>query len=318
MTRPIDRAQKAHLATRVPPELDVRILGRFREPLRHTPRMPLWWIPAFTTPAVLLLWFFLHSPSTPMSTFTATGLQGELQQPVAPEPWFPSPALLPEPPGNMVTLWCPGETGVQTLLDPTVSYGACNGVHVLLHSPWATLEKRSEEHFVVLSGKTEWHVRYIETSLLMLEAGGMVLEVGQSRFSLEVTPKKIQLEVLEGRITAYGDSAEPRQLSAGQTLNRRLAVPEPRRLSEQEIRSRLKSCSEGGRHGEAADFIRQILPSVRAELRESLLLDLASIYGAHFHDWDRACETLDWLMREFPDGRLKNGALHLRSRYRCN
>jgi len=304
----------------------LRAPGRSRGPGLPAPRFATWWVPAITTPVVLLLWFFLHSPVTPLSPVTPFLAPAPVTagDPVAagpcalPQQWSVA-SVLPEPMANHVTLWGPGETGIQSLLDETVSYGVLSGVQVSLRSDFATIDKRSEQVVVMLAGHLDWNVRYLETQDLTIEVLGVNYEIAPGRFSLQTQPNQVQLDVQEGQVVVRAPREPARTVVAGASLVSRAAVaPSPRvRWTRGELERRLEAFSKSGQHEQAAGFIRSVIPQVNGELRESLLVDLAAIYGQHLHDWDRACATLAWVVREFPAGALSEGVSHLRDRYRC-
>ena len=118
MPGPLDSAKAAHRETRTPVALDqlmlagLRAPGRSRGPGLPAPRFATWWVPAITTPVVLLLWFFLHSPVTPLSPVTPFLAPAPVTagDPVAagpcalPQQWSVA-SVLPEPMANHVTLW---------------------------------------------------------------------------------------------------------------------------------------------------------------------------------------------------------------------
>lgn len=323
MKTPLDRARSAHRETRAPASLDQRVMAALGGSRRTSPRFPAWWVPAFTTPAVLLLWFVLHDPLPPMVPVTPVSTPGEglvIDAPEAPHPWSVSQSL-PEPQANHVTLWSPGETGLQSLLDEAMSYGVASGVQVSLRSNFATLDKRAEQHVVMLAGHLDWNVRYLETTELTVEALGVVFEVSPGRFSLEVGRGHVNLAVEVGHVVVRAPREPARTVSAGSrwaTRGSSTAASPPRPAwTREELERRLEAFSRSGQHERAAAFIREVLPQVGGALRESLLVDLAAIYGQHLHDWDRACDTLSWAVREFPDGALSQGIAHLRDRYRC-
>jgi len=329
MTTPLQRARDAHRLTRTPAALDQRILAAVRAPSRPAPRFPAWWVPAFTTPVVLLLWFWLHQPAAPVAPVLETPFPSPATasaQPVpagdpldAPQRWSVTREL-PEPLASLVTLWWPGETGVQSLLDETVAYCVASGVQVSLRSDFATLDRRSEMHLVMLAGRLDWNVRYLETSELTVEALGVVYELSPGRFSLEVGRNQVTLEVEAGQVVVRAPREPARTVVAGSRYAARVAASPASRpaWTSEELERRLEAFAKAGRHEQAAAFIRAAIPQVSGALRESLLVDLAAIYGQHLHDWDRACETLSWAAREFPGGALAEGVSHLRDRYRCN
>lgn len=324
MTTPLHRARDAHQTARTPVALDQRVLATLRGTRRPPRRFAAWWVPALTTPAVLLLWFVLHDPVPPMMPVSpapvpAPGFVVADAAPEAPHAWSVSRPL-PEPQANHVTLWAPGETGLQSLLDEAVGYGIASGVQVSLRSSFATLDKRSEQHIVMVAGHLEWNVRYLETSELTVEALGVVFEVSPGRFSLEVGRHQVTLEVEAGQVVVRAPKEPAKVVSAGARWNARVApAPSPHRpaWTREELERRLEAFANAGQHERAAAFIREVLPQVGGALRESLLVDLAAIYGQHLHDWDRACDTLSWAVREFPGGALQEGIAHLRDRYRC-
>jgi hypothetical protein len=324
MKTPLDRARDAHRTARTTAALDQRVVAALRAPRGPTPRFPAWWVPALTTPAVLLLWFLLHDPLPPMRSASPApaptpGFVVADAAPDAPQTWSVSRPL-PEPQANHVTLWGPGETGLQSLLDEAMSYGVASGVQVSLRSSFATLDKRAEQHVVMLAGHLDWNVRYLETSELTVEALGVVFEVTPGRFSLEVGRHQVTLEVEAGQVVVRAPREPARIVSAqGRWTSRVAPGPSPNRPSwtREELERRLEAFAKAGQHDRAAAFIREVLPQVGGALRESLLVDLAAIYGQHLHDWDLACDTLAWAVREFPGGALSEGISHLRDRYRC-
>mgnify|MGYP000963980771 CR=1 FL=1 len=326
MTAPLQRARDVHRQTRTPVALDQRILAAMRAPVRPARRFPTWWVPAFTTPAVLLLWFWLHQPAAPVAPTAGTPktpASGTPTAPVAdageaPQPWSVAREL-PEAQANLVTLWGPGETGVQSLLDETVAYGVSSGVQVSLRSDFATLDRRSEQHVVMLAGRLNWNVRYLETSELTVEALGVVYELSPGRFSLELERGQVTLQVEDGQVVVRAPREPARTVVAGGRHTARVPVSPASRpgWTREELERRLEAFAKAGQHEQAAAFIRAAIPQVSGALRESLLVDLAAIYGQHLHDWDRACETLSWAAREFPGGALSEGVSHLRDRYRC-
>ncbi len=320
MPTPLDQARAAHREARTPAGLDHRVISSLRAQRRPS-GFAAWWVPAATTPAVLLLWFLLRSPVTP--SVPVLPAVSDLHPPVVavapvvPQKWSVADTL-PEL-SSQVTLWGPGETGIQSLLDETVSYDVFSGVQVSLRSDFATIDKRSEQHLVMLAGALDWNVRYLETAQLTIEVLGVMYEVTPGSFSLQVQPGQVQLEVQKGQVVVRAPREPARTVVAGSQLASRAAVtPPPRvRWTRAEIERRLEAFSKAGQHEQAAGFIRVVVPQVSGELRESLLVDLAAIYGQYLHDWDRACATLSWATREFPAGALSEGVAHLRDRYRC-
>jgi len=330
MPTPLDQARSAHQGTTTPSVLDARVIAALRgsERLapdrRGAPRFAAWWVPAVTTPVVLLLWFVLRTPVVPLVPVTSgvpepdpATLAGMPGAPEVPGNW----SLADAPPelSSHVTLWGHGETGIQSLLDETVSYGVFSGVQVSLRSDFATIDKRSEQHVVMLAGHLDWNVRYLETAQLTIEVLGVIYEVAPGRFSLQVQSNQVHLDVLEGRVVVRVPREPARTVTAGlQLASRAAVVPSQRvRWTRAEIERRLEAFSKAQQHEQAAAFIRSVVPQVSGELRESLLVDLSAIYGQYLHDWDRACATLSWATREFPDGALSEGVTHLRDRYRC-
>jgi hypothetical protein len=318
---PLEQARSAHRETRTLAALDRRVIAAVRAPRVRAPRFASWWVPAATSPLVLLLWFVLHTPATrlgPVDMAMPPVVPVAVDPPVSRESWSAA-RQLPEPQSNHVTLWAPGETGIQSLLDETVSYGVFSGVQVSLRSDFATIDKRSEQHVVMLSGHLDWNIRYLETAVLTLEVLGVVYELAPGRFSLQVQPGQVQLDVHDGQVVVRSPRESARSVVAGQRVASRavVALPPTVRWTRAALERRLEAYAKTGRHGDAAAFIRSVIPQVTGELRESLLVDLAAIYGQHLHDWDQACSTLSWAAREFPAGALAEGIVHLRDRYRC-
>ncbi len=325
MQTPLERARSAHQETRTPAALDQRVIAALRAPRRSHARFASWWVPAATTPLVLLLWVVLRTPLTPVRpvipAVTDAGpveVSAEPVVPVARESWTAADRL-PEPQVNHVTLWGAGETGIQSLLDETVTYGVFSGVQVSLRSDFATIDKRSEQHVVMLAGHLDWDVRYLETAQLTIEVLGVIYEVTPGRFSLQVQPGEVRLDVTKGQVVVRAPREPARTVVAGARLASHAAAgPPPRtRWTRAELERRLDAFSKAQQHEQAAAFIRSVVPQVSGALRESLLVDLAAIYGQYLHDWDRACATLSWASREFPAGALSEGIAHLRDRYRC-
>ena len=322
MQTPLERARAAHQDVRTPVALDQRVIAALRVPHRRGARFASWWVPAVTSPLVLLLWFVLRTPLTPIRpvipALTDAGPAEVAEAPVVRESWSAAERL-PEPQVNHVTLWGPGETGIQSLLDETVSYGVFSGVQVSLRSDFATIDKRSEQHVVMLAGHLDWNVRYLETAQLTIEVLGVIYEVTPGRFSLEVQPNQVQLDVQQGQVVVRTPRDPARTVVAGSQLASHAAVTPPARVrwTRAELERRLEAFSKAQQHEQAAVFIRSVVPQVSGALRESLLVDLAAIYGQYLHDWDRACATLSWATREFPAGALSEGIAHLRDRYRC-
>ncbi len=325
---PLQRARRAHRSTTAPPELDARILHRPAAAARPRVERPPLWVPVFTTCAVLALGLWLaprdahwsafdSGPVRPVEASRATG--GE----TPPERQEFLTARLAPTAGFSLRLWEEGETGIRSILDSETIYQAAPGVEVELLSPFATLENHGET-VTQLAGAVRWHAEPPAGSACLVEAAGWLFAAEDATFSLDVSPREVTVEVNAGEVAARPRGAlhASRRLTAGKRMV--LAIPEspvpatPQRVwTREEIEKRLHGFAEAQNHEAAAEFVTRILPEVEADLRESLLFDLASIYGHHLRDWDRACLTLDRLVREFPATALMEGVEQLRTRYRC-
>lgn len=332
---PLECARRAHRNTAAPAGLDARILAEVRE--NETVRSPLRapaWVPVFTTCAVLALGLWLapwkraprgaDSGSTPAASNHATANFSPAVQRISVERQEIFGANLPVAGAFSLRLWEEGETGVRSILDEGTLYQAARGVELELLSSFATLEKKGDA-VVQLSGTVRWHADPPAGNACLVEAAGWLFSAANAVFTLDVSPREVTLDVHAGDVTgAAGGASGPRyRLAEGQHAKlpvrpeRVIARPASHVWTREEIEGRLRSFAEKQAHSAAAEFVNRILPEVDGSLRESLLFDLASIYGHYLRDWDRACLTLDRLVREFPATPLMEGVEQLRSRYRC-
>lgn len=325
---PFECAKRAHRQTAVPAELDARILAISKEKRFQQPRLkaPLW-VPVCTTCAILGLavWVFsLKSrPLTVWSLFSNAPMLQQTHQFTIERHQFVStrlPAVL-----YSLHLWDNGETGIRSIFDTRTVYQATLGVELELLSSFATLEK-CEDTVKQLSGAVRWHADLPSGAVCMVEAAGWLFSAENATFSMDVSQQDVTVEVHEGNVTAV-----PRQtskLSQRLSAGMRATLPAVNTKSvisnngvhvwtRQEIEQRLRKFAKEHAHEAAADFITRILPEVENGMRESLLFDLASIYGHYLYDWNRACQTLDRLVRDFPSTPLMDGVQSLYSRYRC-
>lgn len=325
---PLECAKRAHRQTVVPAELDVRILAISPEKRFQRPRFqaPLW-VPVCTTCAILGLAVWVFSlKSRPLTVWSLFSNAPTLQQthPFTVERHqFVSarlPAIL-----YSLQLWENGETGIRSIFDTRTVYQVTVGVELELLSSFAILEK-CEDTVTQLAGAVRWHADLPSGAVCMVEAAGWLFSAENATFSMDVSQQEVTVEVHVGNVTAVPrqTSKLSHRLSAGMratlpAVNTKSVISnkDMHVWTRQKIEQRLQKFAEEHAHEAAAEFITRILPEVENGMRESLLFDLASIYGHYLHDWDRACQTLERLVHDFPSTSLIEGVQSLYSRYRC-